>query len=134
MSWPALKRFLHYSLIGLSTFLFDLALLSTLTQLGGFNPVWVAGASFLVAVSFNYFLSRRFVFVGTTRDRTVGYVYFIIIAVIGFLFVTGSMYLLVNMLGMYYLVARIMIAAITGVWNYSMNLFFNFKVAGVHSL
>jgi putative flippase GtrA len=133
MSWPALKRFLHYSLIGFSTFLFDLALLAALTQFGGVNPVWAAGLSFLVAVSLNYALSRHFVFSGTARGHKAGYVYFVLIAGVGLLFVTGSMYLLVTVLGFYYLAARTAIAVITGMWNYTINLFFNFKVAGIHT-
>jgi putative flippase GtrA len=132
MTWPALKRFLHYSLIGLGTFLFDLALLTSLTRFGGFNPVWTAGVSFLVAVSINYALSRHYIFIGTTRGHKTGYPYFILIAGVGLLFVTGSMYVLVTRLGWYYLVARVAIAAVTGIWNYTMNLFFNFKVAGFH--
>jgi putative flippase GtrA len=132
MSWPALKRFLHYSMIGLGTFLLDLALLSLFTQFFKTNPVWTAGVTFLIAVSINYFLSRRFVFVGTTREHKSGYSYFLLITGVGLLFVTGSMYLLVTVLGIYYLVARVAIAAVTGIWNYTMNLFFNFKVADIH--
>ncbi len=62
-----------------------------------------------------------------------GYSYFILIAGVGALFVTASMYVLVTILGAQYLLARIGIAAVTGIWNYAMNLFFNFKVAGIHS-
>lgn len=132
VSWLAFKRFLQYSLIGLGTFLFDLALLFFLTQTGGLSPVVAAGGSFLVAISINYVLSRRFVFVGTTRSHEAGYPYFLIIAGVGLLFVTAGMHVLVERLGMYYLLARVLIAALTGVWNYTMNLFFNFKVAGTH--
>lgn len=130
MKWSAVKRFLHYSVIGLGTFIADLVLLTILIKVGGINPVVAAGGSFLIAVSLNYLLSRRFVFAGTERGHKDGYAYFILIAGIGFLFVTGSMYVLVTLLGVYYLVARVLIAGITGVWNYTMNLFFNFKVAG----
>ena len=131
MKWLALKRFLHYSLIGFGTFIFDLILLTALKELAHINPVWAAGGSFLVAVSINYLLSRRFVFVGATRGHKDGYSYFLLIAGVGLLLVTAGMYILVQVLGVYFILARVLIAALTGIWNYSMNLFFNFKVVGI---
>ncbi|MBP6924211.1 MAG: GtrA family protein [Candidatus Pacebacteria bacterium] len=128
----ALIRFIHYSFIGAGTFAFDLLLLYIFTDVLSINYLVSVGIAFLIAVSLNYQLSRRFVFKGTTRKQAVGYLYFIIIALLGLLFVTGSMYVLVEMFGLFYLLARIIIAGLTGVWNYLINLFFNFKVAGVY--
>lgn len=56
--------------------------------------------------------------------------YFIAIALVGMVLVTGAMYVMVELLGIYYLLARVVVACVTGVWNYLLNLFFNFKVAG----
>jgi hypothetical protein len=36
----------------------------------------------------------------------------------------------VDLLGLHYLVSRILIAGVVGVWNYLLNLYVNFKVAG----
>lgn len=132
ITWRALKRFGLYSAIGAGTFLFDLILLYFFTDILLINYLWSVGIAFLIAVSINYQLSRRYVFKGTNRPHREGYVYFIIIAVSGLLLVTGMMYVLVEWVGVYYLVARVVIAIITGIWNYLMNLFFNFKVAGVY--
>ncbi len=129
---PALQRFFKYTSVGVSTFLLDLALLFVLTDACNINYVLSAGISFLLAVSINYFLSRRFVFQGSVRDVQSGYFFFIGIALVGLLFVTVGMYLLVSVVGMYYLLARVLVAVFTGFWNYLMNLFFNFKVAGKH--
>lgn len=130
----AFTRFVSYSLIGAGTFVFDLLLLYIFTDLLLINYLVAVGIAFLIAVSLNYQLSRRFVFKGTTRGHTTGYLYFIIIALLGLLLVTGSMYVLVEMVGLFYLFARVLIAIVTGVWNYLMNLFFNFKVAGVYEM
>lgn len=128
------KRFLQYSLIGLGTFLFDLLLLFILTEVFFLNYLHSAAVAFLIAVSINYVLSRCLVFKGTTRGPLSGYANFFIIAGLGLLFVTVSMYVLVELYGVYYVLARVVVAAVTGVWNYLMNLFFNFKVAGVHDI
>ena len=124
-------KFLTYSMIGCGTFIGDLLLLYIFTDWLNIHYVLAAGIAFLIAVSVNYLISRQVVFKGTKRGRVTGYVYFLIIAGIGLMFVTGGMYALVEWFGMYYVLARILVACITGVWNYLMNLFFNFKVANL---
>ena len=129
---PAQRRFLKYSVVGVSTFIFDLLLLFVLTDYVGINYIVAAGAAFVVAVSINYAVSRTYVFRGTERGVQSGYGYFIAIALIGLLFVMVSMYVLVDVLALHYLVSRVCIAGITGVFNYLTNLYLNFKVVGKH--
>ncbi|MEN9920146.1 MAG: hypothetical protein RL538_39 [Candidatus Parcubacteria bacterium] len=129
----ALRRFLLYSSIGLGTFLLDLALLFLLTDWLQVDYLVAAGIAFVLAVSLNYVLSRRFVFVGTTRAHQSAYANFLGIAGVGLIFVTFGMYVLVSVFGAYYVYARVIVAAVTGVWNYLMNLYINFKVAGVYN-
>ena len=76
------------------------------------------------------FLSRRFVFKGTLRSVHEGYGVFILIALAGMGAVTGLMVVFIEVLHMNYLPSRIIIAAMVGMWNYLMNLYVNFKVAG----
>lgn len=96
------------------------------------NYLWAAAIAFLIAVSINYLLSRRLVFKGTTRAQSSGYMYFLMIAAFGMLLVTLGMYVLVEKWGMYYMISRVLISCVTGIWNYTMNLFFNFRVAGFY--
>lgn len=128
MTVPMVVRFMKYSLIGSGTFLFDLLLLYIFTDILGVGYVTSAGVSFLIAVSCNYLLSRKLVFSETTRGHREGYVYFLAIALSGLALVTGSMYILVEYLGVHYLVARVFVSGVTGIWNYTMNLLFNFKI------
>lgn len=128
----SLVRFFTYSAIGFSTFLFDLALLYFLSDILSVNYIVAAGIAFTIAISINHSLSRKHVFKGSTRTWRMGYINFLFIALLGLLIVTGGMYVLVGLLGVNFLIARISIAAITGLWNYLLNLFANFKVAGKH--
>ncbi len=129
----ALRRFFKYSVVGVSTFLFDLALLFVLIDFVNMNPVPAAGVAFLIAVSVNYFLSRSFVFSETRRSFAHAYYWFIVIALAGAGIVAGCMYVFVSIFGWHYLVSRVGIAGIVGIGNYAINLFFNFRVAGVHA-
>jgi putative flippase GtrA len=96
-------------------------------------PYYIATpCSFLIAVSGNYLLSRRFVFKGTQRSWHRGYIYFAVVALLGAGVTTILMIGLVSWLGVYFLVARTIVAGLVGMANYLFNLYVNFKVVGVH--
>lgn len=125
-------RFIRYVSVAGSTFVFDLVLLYVLTEYL-LIPYYVATfGAFLIAVSINYFISRRLVFRGTARNLGHGYAYFIGLALMGATVTTAGVGILVSTLGLYYLVARILVACVVGVLNYLANLFLNFKVVGLH--
>jgi len=128
----ALVRFFKYSLVGGLTFILDLLLLYLFIDLFHLNYVVASGLAFVIAVSLNYLLSRKYVFKNSQRNLNEGYANFLLIATVGLLAVTGGMYVLVTLHGIHYAVSRIIVASITGFWNYLMNLFVNFKVAGEH--
>lgn len=126
----AIVRFLKYASVGGSTFVLDLSLLYLLIDYCQVHYLYATPAAFAVAVSVNYFISRRFVFKGTLRSVHAGYGIFLLIAFVGMGAVTGLMAVFVEILKMHYLPSRIIIAGIVGIWNYLMNLYVNFKVAG----
>ncbi len=133
MLWqPTVFRFLRYTLVGGSTFLFDLALLYLITTYAGVPYYLATPGAFLVAVSINYLVSRRFVFRGTERGHALGYSYFITAALGGAAVTTLGVTLLVTYVGLYFMLARILIALLVGTMNYLFNLFYNFKVVGLH--
>jgi putative flippase GtrA len=125
-------RFLKYASVGCSTFLFDLFLLYLLTDSFKIHYAIATPVAFGIAVSINYFISRRFVFKGTLRSVHAGYGVFLAIAGTGMAAVTGLMVVFVEVLHMDYLPARVIIAGMVGMWNYFMNVYVNFKVAGKH--
>jgi putative flippase GtrA len=129
---PAVFRFLRYTLVGGSTFAFDLLLLYVVTEFLGVPYYIATPGAFLIAVSINYLISRRFVFKGTTRGHTVGYSAFILVALMGAGVTTLGVTLLVTYAGLYFMLARVLTACVVGMGNYLFNLFYNFKVVGLH--
>lgn len=127
-----LARFLRYGCVGGGTFLFDLAMLYLFTDAFGWSPVFAAGLAFFIAVSINYYISRKLVFKGSERGFKKGYLGFMLIAGTGLVIVTGGMHIMVTVLGWQYLIARILVSFATGLWNYLLNLYVNFRVAGKH--
>jgi putative flippase GtrA len=123
-------RFLRYSSVGVSTFLLDLLLLFALIDGFGMHHVLAAGLAFLIAVSVNFLVSRRFAFRGSERPFGKSYVAFLLIAGVATLAIAGLMYVAVDLLILPVLVSRVAIAGIVGIFNYLANLYLNFKVAG----
>ncbi len=128
----AFIRFLKYFSIGFSTFLFDLFLLFFLTDVLLINYLVSTGLAFIIAISINYYFSRKFVFSKSTRKTKQGYFIFLGIAGLGLLFVVFLMALFVEILFLDYIIARVIVAGIVGMYNYLVNLFLNFKVVGNH--
>ncbi|HWH07088.1 MAG TPA: GtrA family protein [Candidatus Paceibacterota bacterium] len=127
-----IRRFFKYAGVGGSTFAFDLLLIYLLTELFGVPYTISTPLGFVIAVSINYFLSRRFVFKGTDRTVHHGYVYFITFAGLGALLITASVAALVTTFNLHYLFARVLVACVIGMTNYLLNLHLNFKVVGRH--
>lgn len=125
-----ITRFCKYSSVGVSTFLFDLVLLYALVEFFQVQYLIATGAAFIIAITINYSLSRCFVFSETVRPIRSGYIIFLLIAGMGLVWVTGLMYLFVGVFGAPLLISRVIVAGIVGMWNYLMNLYLNFKVAG----
>jgi len=128
----AIRRFLRYALVGVSTLSFDLLLLYIATSIIGIPYYISTPIAFLMAVTINYFISRRFVFKGTERRIHHGYAYFIVIAILGAVLTTSLVAFLVSFAHLYYLLARVLVAGIIGIGNYLFNLHLNFRVAGNH--
>jgi len=124
----SLIRFLKYVIVGVSTFIFDLVLLYIFTDIFFWNYVIATGVAFAVAVSVNYFFSRRYVFKETLKSFCAGYVAFMVIASMGIGIAMLGMASMVGIFNFRILDSRIVIAGVVGIWNYLMNLYFNLKV------
>lgn len=121
------KRFNWYALVGVSTFILDLGLVSLLVRFG--VPDYPAiVSSFFLAVSLNFFISYKFVFSGTDQTPKRGYAFFIGIALIGIAVVGPGTILLNQTFGWPFYLARMTIGGVTGVLNFLLNNFFNFKM------
>lgn len=123
-----IKRFFKYSTIGVSTFILDLLFLWFLTAVMGIHYLFSTFLAFLVAVSINYFISRKVVFHETERGVGAGYMYFLGIVICGVSLTLGIMYILVNFMQLNIILARIVTSGFIGIFNFLMNDTFNFKM------
>lgn len=114
-----IAQFMKFGVVGAIAFVIDFGLLALLTSGFGVNYLVSATISFTVSVIFNYFASMRYVFrhrEGMSRRRE--FVIFVVLSVIGLGINNGLMWLCVEVLNIFYLLAKIFATAVVTIWNF----------------
>jgi len=121
-------RGFKYSLAGVTTYLFDLCLVFFMIYVLGFNLTLAIGLGFLMAINLNFLLSYYLVFRGTKQTVFAGYVYYITLAMFAGAIITFGTTYLIQIFAIPLLLARSMLSALVGSFNFLINTFFNFKL------
>lgn len=109
---------LRFLLVGGGCFVFDYGLMVLLTEAVGLYYLWSSGLSFTASVVLNYWLCVRFVFTEVGHQTPRQMAMFIGSSVTGLLLTQLCMYVQVDVLGIWYTVAKFVAAGIVAVWNY----------------
>ena len=114
-----IAQFMKFGVVGVIAFVIDYGLMVALTELAGVNYLISATISFTVSVVFNYLASMRYVFThkqGLSRRRE--FVIFVVLSVIGLGVNDLLMWLGSSVLGVSYLIVKIVATAIVMVYNF----------------
>lgn len=126
------KYLVKYTIPGIITFGIDLALLWIFLDFTSLHYIPAAVLAFSIGTSINYVAAHQWVFNGTKRGFHEGYVYFMVLSTIGVVLTAGIMALFVEVIDLKPLPARLLTAAVVGLWNFGMNYFINFKMHHHH--
>lgn len=112
-------QLLRYGIVGVIAFLVDYGLLWALTEWAGLHYLVSAAIAFSVAFLCNYLLSIGFVF-GLSREEGPwkNLASFLLIAVIGLGLNELIMYACSDLLGLHYLLSKIVATVIVFFWNF----------------
>lgn len=131
-TFPLLHRIIHrlskYTLAGSSTFFIDVGLLYLLSSLTTIDRTLLIVSSYLVGSTLNYLLCYYWVYRGTTRKRTHGYVYFLLFGIVTGVLIVIATNVLVAYFGIPLIVARICVGIVVGCINFVFNTLLNFKL------
>lgn len=114
-----LAQFMKFGVVGIIAFVIDYGLMVLLTEVFGVNYLVSATISFTVSVVFNYVASMRYVFrhkEGMSRRRE--FVIFVVLSVIGLGINNGLMWLGTGLLGISYLITKLVATAVVMLWNF----------------
>jgi len=118
----------RYASVGMLTYIIDLFLIFLFKEYLH-TPDWAAiGLGFFIAVTINFLLSYHWVFKGTTRSKTSGYMYFCTLAVIGLVVIIPSTLLVQKLFAIDIYYARTVVATAVGLAAFFINSFYNFKI------
>ena len=114
-----IKQLLGFGIIGGLCFLIDYFLMIGLTELGNINYLLAAGMSFSISVVVNYILSMRFIFKSKEEiNKQKEFVIFVLLSVIGLGLNELLMWVIVEKIGVYYMITKIIVTAIVMVYNF----------------
>lgn len=110
----------RFCLVGGGCFLLDYGLLYVLTEYAGIHYWYSSGISFTVTVLLNYWLCVTYVFHGAKHQTKKQASIFIGSSIAGLAINQFCMWALVDGLGVYYMIAKLVATAVVTIWNYVM--------------
>jgi len=122
-----LTRFLRYNLAaGVATFI-DIFLYWIAVAFLGISYLISGTVTFSIGLLVNYSLNRVWGFKGTKRRILHGFLYFFLVGVTALVIALFFLAFFVEVMGINYLVARILVVLIVMPWNYFLNAILTFK-------
>jgi dolichol-phosphate mannosyltransferase len=122
------KEFWLYSVGGAIGFVIDFSLLYVLTEFAGFWYLVSNVISVSVAIITNYSWQRLVTFKSLDNRIARQFIKFVIVSVLAIGFNVALMYLLVDIAGLWYMLAKIFVTVVLWFWNFFGNKYFTFRV------
>lgn len=109
----------RYVFVGGTAFIVDFGFLYFFSDICGIYYLISAVLSFIISVLVNYIMSTKWVFNQDNIDnRLVEFNLFILISTIGLVFTEILLYFFTDVIGLYYLISKIISAIIVLFWNF----------------
>ncbi len=119
-------QFVRYVFVGALAAAVDIFLLFALTDWVGFHYLISAVAAFIAGLIINYLLSRAWVF-QSVYSPSREFIIFAIIGIIGLALNEFFLYFFVDLLGIWYMAAKIISVGLVLIWNFLARRKFAFK-------
>ena len=108
----------RYIFVGGTAFIVDFFFLYFFCDICGIYYLISAVLSFIISVLVNYIMSTKWVFNQDKINKVLEFNLFIIISTVGLVFTEILLYFFTDILGLYYLVSKIIAAIIVLFWNF----------------
>jgi putative flippase GtrA len=118
---------LKWILSGGVAFVVDFSTLLLLVEIFNIYYLYATCIAFLLSATTNFLISRYLIFNATTNTVANSYVKFISISLLGLTVIASLMYILVDLVGLHYLLSRLLIASTVGVSSFYIHKLFTFN-------
>lgn len=121
-------QFFRYTLVGGLAFVIDLGLLFVLTEYAHLHYLVSATLSFLAGLLVNYMLSTQWIFRSSKiKNKKVEFILFGLIGVIGLGLNNVLLYFFTDLIGLYYMLSKLITAVLVYAWNFLGRRYFLFN-------
>jgi putative flippase GtrA len=115
----------RYCFVGGAAFIVDAAVLWGFEH---FTHYLIASAiAFMAGLISNFILSKLFVFTESKTKKSIEFLAYTIIGVIGLIFTELLMYVFTDILGLYFMLSKIITAVIVLIWNFAARKFILYR-------
>jgi len=119
--------FFKYCIVGTSGTFVDFASLYVMVEYMGVNVYVGATLAFLFAVVNNFTFNKIWTFKNKAKTYRKLFIKFLIVSCVGLLITLSFMFFFVNILGIWYMLAKILTAPFVLTWNFLGNKYWTFK-------
>ena len=127
LSRRAAVLFGRNTVVSTGVFLLGLGLLWLMVDRLGVPAVPATAVSFMVSNTLHYVFGRTWIYLGTDRPVAQGYGYFLLNALVGLVITVALFAAFVGLLGMHYLIARVVVSVFAGLALFVLNAVLNFR-------
>ena len=121
-------QFFRYTLVGGLAFVVDLVLLFVLTEYAHWHYLVSATLSFLAGLLVNYILSTQWIFRSSKiKNKKIEFILFGLIGVIGLGLNNVLLYFFTDLIGLYYMLSKLINAVLVYAWNFLGRSYFLFN-------
>ena len=119
------RQFFIFALVGVAAAVAHFGALIGLVELAGWPPVGATAVGYVAGGVVSYVLNRRLTYVSDRPHGEAGW-RFAVVAFVGFLLTSASMYVLHDLLGAHYLLAQVLTTGAVLVWSFSAHRLWTF--------
>jgi len=125
--YPVTKQFVKFCLVGFTNMAIDILVYWFFTRLFNIYYILASVLSFVVAVTWSFFMNRRWTFRYNGLDMTSQYVKFFVVNISVMVLNLSFLFILVDWFGVYDLLAKLMTAVVLAIVNFSVNKLWTFR-------
>ncbi|MFA6428780.1 MAG: GtrA family protein [Candidatus Buchananbacteria bacterium] len=121
-----IKQFIKFCLVGFSNLLIDFSVYFITTRFFNFSIILANTCSFVLAVSWSFWLNKKWTFGNDSQNHHQQYYKFFVINILGMVWQTTILYCLVSYAGWYDLIAKGFAVVLVTFWNFGLSRYWVF--------